>query len=44
MISKKTKYGLKALSFIARSEEKLIPIKTKVHEDKKKEKAVVITF
>jgi Rrf2 family protein len=26
MISKKTKYGLKALSFIARSEEKLIPI------------------
>ena len=26
MISKKTKYGLKALSFIARSDEKLIPI------------------
>jgi Rrf2 family protein len=26
MISKKTKYGLKALSYIARSEEKLIPI------------------
>ena len=26
MISKKTKYGLKALSYIARSEDKLIPI------------------
>ncbi len=33
MISKKTKYGLKALSYIARSEDKLIPIGSIAREE-----------
>ena len=34
MISKKTKYGLKALSYIARSDDKLIPIGTIAKEER----------